>query len=610
MTIGLKTWKFRDIRSPSPLAYGLAALLCLTHASAHASDCADVEPINVPGAKLQQFYRDCRSQFLEPLKSAGKGVSFERVEPETQCRHNLEAGHNRTGYRADFSVPLNIPGVEEPQFNAASSAPKDGACQYTWTAMKTAYCGLKKRRQLACNATAQQLQKFSRCLEDDSAEKCYENFQSILAQYDSLSTQTQSDLRNAERYVTHLKGNSEQVFAKYQQDANSLSRPIPPEERTQPSLHGVAAEKGGFTQIGDYRQHLVGAATRGPLQGQLPVEQQKAMETANSFVSVVKDLANKQNEWLQRVSQTYRNKSPDKDKKDGSALATAGQLAGPAAGAGQALMGGTTAASGASGALPLAAAALAGAGALSGTTGGSSAKGSAFGDMPATGASAAAAAAAAATNSPTTEKFAAANASPTSTPTAAFAAVKNESEASALPTNAGATNANANLGSAATGASLQGKAGPRAAGRKLGSVESAGGDEMLTPFGGDLNRSPGPKRNEGAAAGGGDISNLLGQMKNLFNFDDPLANAPSAGVFPGTHPGGENFENYGGGEEAYAGDQYAEANGGEYGADDSMGSQGSPFGTINVSLFERVQLRHQLCIKRGLVMRKMEELPQ
>jgi hypothetical protein len=133
-------------------------------------------------------------------------------------------------------------------------------------------------------------------------------------------------------------------------------------------------------------------------------------------------------------------------------------------------------------------------------------------------------------------------------------------------------------------------------------------DEALKPFGGELFSPPSPKKVDTS----GDVSSLLGQMKDLFNFDDPAG----GGMMPGAPEGfGEATpENLAAtmGEQPFE----EEVAGGEYTGEEDQGRQyasaeeeiiGSPLqqraylGGIETPLFKRVKNRHKKCMEKGLV---------
>jgi hypothetical protein len=142
-------------------------------------------------------------------------------------------------------------------------------------------------------------------------------------------------------------------------------------------------------------------------------------------------------------------------------------------------------------------------------------------------------------------------------------------------------------------------------------------DDALKPFGGELLAGPAPKKVDSS----GDVSSLLGQMKDLFNFDD-------AGGMPGGSEGmpdlGQNnpFGGEEGGDLAAANEEFT---GSDEGSEDEAGRQyasneeeiiGSPtqarayLGGIETPLFKRVKSRHKRCMEKGLVILGLGKLPQ
>ncbi len=142
-------------------------------------------------------------------------------------------------------------------------------------------------------------------------------------------------------------------------------------------------------------------------------------------------------------------------------------------------------------------------------------------------------------------------------------------------------------------------------------------DDALKPFGGELLAGPAPKKVDSS----GDVSSLLGQMKDLFNFDD-------AGGMPGGSEGMPNFDQPGpfsGTEGAFPGEGPADEFTGVGGSEEEIGRQfashedeiiGSPtqarsyLGGIETPLFKRVKSRHKRCMEKGLVILGLGKIPQ
>lgn|GEM_PF-6732875 len=138
---------------------------------------------------------------------------------------------------------------------------------------------------------------------------------------------------------------------------------------------------------------------------------------------------------------------------------------------------------------------------------------------------------------------------------------------------------------------------------------SAGGDEAFNSFGGGASMAPKPAPKGAQVSAGAEVANLLGQMKNLFNFDEgaPVGGASNTSggmpVDPGLPASGSIEE------------QVAEADG-ALGSEDEVAAgdaptaehvQGSPFGKTDTTLFTRVHSRHKRCMERGLVLYQLGE---
>lgn len=147
------------------------------------------------------------------------------------------------------------------------------------------------------------------------------------------------------------------------------------------------------------------------------------------------------------------------------------------------------------------------------------------------------------------------------------------------------------------------KGGTAESGTAVAQANFANTGEELAPisFGGGKSRAP-------SSSPAGDVTNLLGQMKSLFNFDEGGAapgapgsegtfagGAPLAGAVPG-QPGEPSAVDLTSGETAGE-----EAPALAEGAHEDTGVQGATLATQNDSLFSRVHKRHRRCQERGLL---------
>ncbi len=142
-------------------------------------------------------------------------------------------------------------------------------------------------------------------------------------------------------------------------------------------------------------------------------------------------------------------------------------------------------------------------------------------------------------------------------------------------------------------------------------AKPGGGDEAMSNFG-SASMAPKPAPKSTQVSAGAEVANLLGQMKNLFNFDE---GAPMPGGAPlpggqlpldaglGAAPGAEGVP------VAEAEAAPAEENA-HSAAEPGAGEKeihGSPFGKSDTSLFARVHKRHHRCMERGLVLYQLGE---
>lgn len=150
-------------------------------------------------------------------------------------------------------------------------------------------------------------------------------------------------------------------------------------------------------------------------------------------------------------------------------------------------------------------------------------------------------------------------------------------------------------------------------------VSAGKSEEPLKGFGGELLSGPPPKKVDTS----GDVSSLLGQMKDLFNFDDT----------PPMPEGGDPFNDMGAssdlaanvGDDSLLPETSDYDSGGDYQQEGSRGrnyaskeeeilgeksQMPSYLGGKETPLFKRVKTRHKLCMERGLVVLGLGKLPQ
>ncbi len=153
---------------------------------------------------------------------------------------------------------------------------------------------------------------------------------------------------------------------------------------------------------------------------------------------------------------------------------------------------------------------------------------------------------------------------------------------------------------------------PRGGAPAEGKASAGGmGDESFSNFGGGgMSPKPAPKGNQMSA--GAEVANLLGQMKNLFNFDE--GGAPPMGATSGDsggYPVDPGLAAASTVEEPQAEGEYAPSEEEGQTAEETTGGesqvQAAQFGRSDTSLFSRVHSRHVRCMERGLVLYQLGE---
>lgn len=207
-------------------------------------------------------------------------------------------------------------------------------------------------------------------------------------------------------------------------------------------------------------------------------------------------------------------------------------------------------------------------------------------------------------------------------------------DAGATPDKAEAAHAGAEPGVYSGGGFSDGSSRSISSGKKRGATMEtpavaatveAGGAGTADGFGGSFaaHLEPKPSTKSAGASPGAEVANLLGQMKNLFNFDEGSPTGGPAGAGPnmgGTPPAlGNSDPNTpvadGGEAPSPEGEEAAtvaeqDDHGGSTEATIHRGGlerPGNPFGRTDMSLFARVRQRHHRCMERGLVLYGLKE---
>lgn len=157
------------------------------------------------------------------------------------------------------------------------------------------------------------------------------------------------------------------------------------------------------------------------------------------------------------------------------------------------------------------------------------------------------------------------------------------------------------------------KGGAKAAPTAAAAPDVGIGEDGFSNFGSrGMDPKPGPKGN--SLSPGAEVANLLGQMKDLFNFDEggSPAGSPGGGFGPGAEPPLDPSlgSGYPGSElpaDGEPGETAGVADAGETQAAQAGEVQGAQFGKVDTSLFKRVRQRHTRCMERGLVLYQLGE---
>ncbi len=170
----------------------------------------------------------------------------------------------------------------------------------------------------------------------------------------------------------------------------------------------------------------------------------------------------------------------------------------------------------------------------------------------------------------------------------------------------------ATVGTSRDPAGKSGLEGKPASSGPVGGGDGAKSEDTFGVFQQKLEPKPIPKTSASNPAG--EVANLLGQMKSLFNFDEPPATNEFAGPGHGGAPANGALPPFVGAEgemppidESGANQEMAgETSSGEE-ANPGEEVQADPLGKVDVSLFSRVRERHHRSMERGLVLYDLKE---
>jgi hypothetical protein len=629
-----KTKKTRAFAAASLAVYTLALLLpagaialesatdpiAPAHSESAEERIADaIENAAFTGPLKTKFFDPCLKRFDDQFKSVGttrlKLMKLKQGDAEKYCEKNHNQGNPALNNKVNGPAPRL-----STQSRTQNGFPSHfGACEMSIEATRISFEALTVERLANCHQSADRLTQFTTCMEkSDGSDTCNSQYRAIVSHLQVTNQKNLSLNTQVHNYVKNFPALNQKAIDRYKEDQKRIEAYFnrPTDSSLQPaSLELAVAEnrlpapsRGGAESIEIYSEKLgisrpsISATTASALtEPNLLKEQEEAHELAKEFSTKLADFKSKEhrvfqnevNDWTEKIKNPTDNTSM---------IGKVAPIAGPAMGAAGQLMGGAAAA-------PAAAAAVSGASAL-----------------PALGAVAAASAAlggaaaranggaSGASESP----FAGAQPNPLATPGAA--ALFDEKPAPAAAPNAPipspeplAIAGDQNFSSPAKGAlgssgsSLKNGGRLRPAEKPNAATAQSSASEMPASFGSDLRPSPRPKKDDGM----GEVSSLLGQMKNLFNFDE---GAGMGGSMPLDMPGGTENPT-----RSIASDDYSSA-GGEYenteeNYEEAQANyevvEGSGVVSANgSSLFKRVHERHRICLEKGWVLHGLGGIPE
>jgi hypothetical protein len=641
----VKAQQFRSLaerRSKAGISLFACASVCALLFAAGA-EAANSERV----AEVKRLIRECKSSrsssSLKLYLDEQRTKLDDKYNEDERCKHNT-GGPESHNFK---SMPRELFSLYRPPFFHLDAG-KLGSCRTVYAAMKETYDHFAKEGAEYCQLSSKATYKFDDCKAGQDCKKAYEEAVQIFEKYETLF---KNDLEAAGKYLrAALKGSTEAV-EKYKEDEKVLGAKLREQSLSLAQSAAVngsmaaeafanlshlpkstikASNGNGVTKTLREYYDLLGspevihpnappakvvrvAVASGNDAGPLISEHEEAGKQIVAFSTQLKEqvdnlltAARESREHLAHLIATedkYKslNENPlDGIGKNGSTIASTAALGTNLLGANK---GGPTGSS----VNPMPLATLAAAGAA----------GAAFQNSIANASSAAASSAA--------DSFSkAAGAGPTAPAVTKLtdgneAGEKGAPSATDLTVNAKTDQPKADKPAesvsypafgAFDGSSrmISGTKKPtRAPAPAEGKVGESVGDETLKSFGGGMTPKPSPKSTQVNA--GAEVANLLGQMKNLFSFDEgaPLGGGGSqpigvAPVDPGAPaPAAEIAEADGlPSDSAEPGMEEGAAKGEE-------SVQSAQFGRLDTTLFSRVHRRHTRCMEKGLVLYQLGE---
>lgn len=596
-------------------------------------------PANANGLEeLKKMSKECgKSNSDFQIYADEKHTKLEEdFDPAEQCKVNkgdeeIPESHNARAVTPEAWGSIRPKYMHDPR--NAQEARKLGACRLAYKAIKDIYKAFHKFNKEYCQKITASMTNTVACAE--TSKKCETYYLAWKSVFESYQTQSKEFQETADRYLEAMKSTAQRAKKDYEKDLVNLETEMDKrrQDANAPPLETwtVVADRrdlkpsngNGETKLLGKYYELLAAPTEAPAAasargryrrhaGPIILELDASADAVDKFrddlkLKITRDntLAEDSSKKIEAILSQIKKSGSEKDD-----LWTKAGGPGAMLGAGTQFIGAnnqpppTPNLSGGSAAPSLAAIAAAGAAgaALQNSFGSSKAAMADANDSPAINPGNAIAA-----TSPLVENLGATESAANGTapigtlptPDVKAEEVKTESAGGGYPAFG--------AGEGASRMVASGKKQAKAPAPAEGKVP----EEALTSFSaGGMTPRHVPKTNNKISAGA-EVANLLGQMKNLFNFDEG-APMGDGGAMHGAAPAGSAAANSGSapaagpGEEGEPSEEELAEEEGEAGGENRE-VQSAQFGRVDTTLFARVRSRHARAMEKGLVLYQLGE---
>lgn len=622
------------------------ALLCVLSSTALGSLNGDL------GKQLES----CNQIFTKNMREVKDQADTDDLEARLseKCEENLREEDAVTKLRAKINLDafpparkqavkrlqedlLDMTQASSDSRRGAPRMPALGSCEIGAIGTAWAYKLFEAKRSQMCQETIAVLNNNYRCYERQDIKNCEASINAMKTQIENDYVNNTRLVHKLKEYLAELKKQNDAAVTAYTRDLNAFKGPglrvidNMNDANVNPANGGVSDKDAYLRRLIDgppdvlNTLHLRTFDPRPQQWGKIIKEQKELSDVSGLFAQKLDAYLEEHSRFKGALAKSgWENyKEPDTSSWT-EKVGTVAPVAGAAASGITGITGGAAAPNAAAAALPLAAAAGAGA-ALSSKNASSSSLGSAFeaGAMGMSKGGPEAATVQATNLAPNAPAAGVPGVLPTLHAESPTGKKEKDSGDERAPASSGGTFIPGGL--AGSGSSMT--AGKSGGGKTTATTGGSGGAEgLLDAFSDDLKpattAAPAKKSNDGMT----EVTNMLGQMKNLFNFDDhgaqpaadPNAFEPVASSDGGpAAAGGDEFND----GFTYGGNYDTAAEGGASHEDEALSSlgpgaskeeiaQAAQFGSIGTPLFQRVHRRHRVAIEKGLVVQEFGRLPQ